>query len=58
MLGSFLLWLKAAGICYMFALDRSRDHPEWSGQVFRTKSFDLPLKKNRQKQFKIMSVFR
>lgn len=39
--------------CYMFALDKSRDHPEWSGQVFRTKSFGLPLKKNRQKQFKI-----
>lgn len=39
--------------CYMYAMDAYRGRPEWSGQVFRTGKFKLPLKKNRDKTFKI-----
>ena len=39
--------------CYMYALDNMRDVKIPSDQVYRTNNFDYPLKKNRQKQYKI-----
>lgn len=39
--------------CYMYYMDAIRERPEWSGQVFRTGKFDLPLRCDRKKQYKI-----
>lgn len=37
----------------MYALDAKRGVPEWSAEVRRTKGFDLPLKRDRHKQYKV-----
>lgn len=39
--------------CYMYFMDAKRERPEWSDKIFRTGKFDLPLKKNRDKTYKI-----
>lgn len=39
--------------CYMYSMDAYRGRPEWSGTVFRTGKFKLPLKKSRDGRFKI-----
>ena len=41
--------------CYMYFLDKQRNPLMDSSIVFRTNNFDLPLKKNRQKEYKVKS---
>lgn len=39
--------------CYMYFLDRIRDRN--GAEIYRTKNFDYPLKKNRKGNYKIQS---
>ena len=39
--------------CYMYFLDKQRGVVKPSNEVFRTRNFDYPLAKNRQKQYKV-----
>ena len=41
--------------CYMYFLDKQRNPLMDSSIVFRTNNFDLPLKKNKQKEYKVKS---
>ena len=41
--------------CYMYALDNRRDVQTPSDQIYRTNNFNYPLKKDRQKNYKIKS---
>ncbi len=41
--------------CYMYFLDEQRGVQRPSSEVFRTRNFNYPLSKNRQKQYKIKS---
>lgn len=39
--------------CYMYALDARRGVEKPSNEIYKTNNFDYPLKKNRQKQYKL-----
>lgn len=39
--------------CYMYYLDEYRGRPEWSDRVFKTGKFKLPLRKTKDKQYKL-----
>ena len=43
--------------CYMYALDKMHNVPERSFVVKKTNSFNLPLSKNRHRQYKIPAGF-
>lgn len=44
--------------CYMYFMDAKRGRAEWSDQVFRTAKFDLPLRKDKQKNYKLKPGWR